>query len=399
MAVLEVLPDTYTPTLAADIRDTLNANGGKVTDTLTSFFTLAGNHNPWSKNKIMHIPYKQGVATDAEKKTAGGGEPSVNRYGITLIGGYGTTPSIIYAVMRNAPEGFTYKLPTGGEASPYRLADFCGYYPAAASPISSIFNDEVELTPPTSPSLGGFDLTYFSRTNVDSEREITFGDLYPPTEHGTTGIIRNYKMCLYVVEIGNPNNTKTFYEKITGEWLYNNKGKSFYAMQFMSTTLRTNSSEIAAWSASWQFAMPFPIFTLTVGTESSGGSGSGGNEGVQGDIIVQMDSSYPVFNGPTYDKYAMVYAPFLLTIVGGNGSVRNFTVALYTDKSCALTTRVDGSLTAYDDLIDATGATRYSPMLTNKDKLTTLWLGIYFNGNLQFKRQVLMPKEEVTTAE
>lgn len=398
MAVLDIIPDLYTR--AEDIRDTLKANGGQVTDTLTSFFTAAGNNNPWSKNKVMYIPYCIGVATEAEKKTAGIGEPSANRYGITLIGGYGTTPSDIYDDMRHyASEGFIYKLPTGGESSPYRLADFCGYYPAAAAPISSIFNDEVELTPPTSASLGGFDLTYFSRANVDSEREITFDDLYPPTEHGTTGIIRNYKMCLYVVEVGNPSNTKTFYEEITGEWLYNNKGKSFYAMQFMSTTVRTNSSELASWSASWQFAMPFPIFTLTVGTESSGGSGSGGNEGVQGDIIVQMDSSYPVFNGPTGSVYSMVYAPFLLTIVGGNGSVRNFTVALYTDKSCALTSRVDGSLVVYDDLIDVFGATRYNTMLTNNSGLTTLWLGIYFNGNLQFKRQVLMPKEEIITAE
>ena len=399
MAVLEVLPDTYTPTFTVDIRDTLNANGAKVTDTLTSFFTLAANNNPWSKNKVMHIPYKQGVATDAEKKTAGGGESSANRYGITLIGGYGTTPSVIYAIMRTTPEGFTYKLPTGGEASPYRLSDFCGYYPAAAAPISSIFNNEVELTPPISASLGGFDLTYFSRTNVDSEREITFDDLYPPTQLGATGVFRNYKMCLYVVEVGNTSNTKTFYKKITGEWLYNNKGKSFHAMQFMSTTLRTNSDELASWSASWQFAMPFPIFTLTVGTESSGGSGSGGNEGVQGDIIVQMDSSYPVFNGATGDEYSTVYAPFLLTIIGGNGSVRNFTVALYTDKSCALTSRVDGSLVVYDDLIDVFGATRYNTRLTNNSGLTTLWLGIYFNGNLQFKRQVQMPKTEITTAQ
>lgn len=399
MAVLDKIPDLYYPTMMEDIRDTLNANGGEVTNNLASFFAPSAFNNPWSKDKAMHIPYKVGIATEEEKKTAGEGEPSANRYGITLVGGFGTTPSLIFQIMKKTPEGFTYKLPTGGEASPYRLSDFCGYYPAAASPISSIFNDEVELTPPSSPSLGDFNLTYYSRADVDPEREITFADLYPPTEHGTTGIIRNYKMCLYVVEVGNPSNTKTFYEKITGEWLYNNKGKSFYAMQFMSTTIRTNSSELAYWSVSWQFAMPFPIFTLTVKTTSSGGSGSEGNEGVQGDIIIQMDSSYPVFNGPTGDEYSRVNSPFLLTIVGGNGSVSNFTIALYKDKSCSLTSRVDGSLIAYDDLINVTGATRYFPSLANNSGLSTLWVGIYFNGNLQFKRQVQMPKIEITTAQ
>ena len=114
MAVLDIIPDLGSTVHIEDIRDTLNANGGKVTDTLTSFFTAAGNNNPWSKNKVMHIPNCIGVATDAEKKTAGGGESSANRYGITLIGGYGTTPSVIYAIMRTTPKGFTYKLPTGG---------------------------------------------------------------------------------------------------------------------------------------------------------------------------------------------------------------------------------------------------------------------------------------------
>lgn len=399
MAVLDRIPDLYYPTLMVDIRDTLIANGGKVTDNLASFFAPSALNNPWSKNKVMHIPFKIGIATDEEKRTAGEGEPSANRYGITLIGGYGTTPSVIYAVMRHTPEGFTYKLPTGGEASPYRLADFCGYYPAAAAPISSIFNDEVELTPPNSPSLGNFELTYYSRANVDPEREITFSDLYPPKELGTSGIFRKFEPCLYVVEVGNTSNTKTFYGEITGEWLYNNKGKSFYAMQFMSTTANTNSNQAASWSASWQFAMPFPIFTLKVKTTSSGGGGAGGNEGVQGDIIVQMDSSYPVFNGPTGNEYSRVNAPFLLTIVGGNGSVSNFTIALYKDKSCSLTSRVDGSLIAYDDLINATGATRYFPSLANNSGLSTLWVGIYFNGSLQFKRQVQMPKTEITTAQ
>lgn len=399
MAVLDQIPDLYYPTLMVDIQDTLNANGGEVTNNLASFFAPSAFNNPWSKNKAMHIPYKIGIATEEEKKTAGEGEPSANRYGITLVGGFGTTPSLIFQIMKKTPEGFTYKLPTGGEASPYRLSDFCGYYPAAASPISSIFNDEVELTPPSSPSLGNFNLTYYSRADVDPEREITFADLYPPKEVGTTGMLREFTQCLYVMEVGNTSNTKIFYGAITGEWLYNNKGKSFFAMQFMSTTINTNSNQAASWSASWQFAMPFPIFTLTVKTTSSGGSGSEGNEGVQGDIIIQMDSSYPVFNGPTGDEYSRVNSPFLLTVVGGNGSVRNFSIALYKDKSCSPTSRVDGSLVTYDDLIDVRGATRYNPRLANNSRLSTLWVGIYFNGGLQFKRQVQMPKTEITTAQ
>lgn len=399
--VKDVLPSVYTTTMMEDIRDTLNANGGRVTDDLTSFFKAAANNNPWSKDKVMHIPNRVGVATSQEKKTAGSGEPSVNRYGLTLVGGKGTTPNVIFALMHNdrgglslgAPEGFTYKLPTGTEASPYRLSDFCGYYPAASAPIASIYSGEVILTPPVSANLSGYDLSFFNRTNVDADKEITFDDLYPPTDADGNSV--SWKQCLYVVESGNTSNTKVFYEHITGEWLYNNKGKTFYAVQFMSTTQRSNERENIAWDESWQFAMPFPIFQLTVASISSGGSGSEGNEGVQGDIIVQMDSSYPVFNGLVGDALSQVYAPFTLNIRGGTGAVKNFSIALYTASTCALTERVSGSLVAFDDLVDASGSIKYNPRLSNNNRLSPLWVGIYFNGNKQFTRKVLLPKEEI----
>ena len=52
MTALSKIPRTNVS--VADIRDTLNANGGSVTNVLGTFFSSAANINIWARQKPIH---------------------------------------------------------------------------------------------------------------------------------------------------------------------------------------------------------------------------------------------------------------------------------------------------------------------------------------------------------
>jgi hypothetical protein len=343
----------------------------------------------------MTIPNRLGYVPREEKKQAGAGEPSANRYGLTLIGGAGVLPEYIYNEMKTYPEGYKYVLPAGGEGDPFRVSDYCGYYAAASCPVTSLYNEYVEVYAPISANLSGFSINFFKRRNVNEEREITFGELYPPIENDL-GITLSFAPCMYFVEVGNSSNTKAFMSEVTGKWLFDNKGKEFYVMQFMSTAIRPQDGTTPAWTLSWQFALPFKIFTMKIKEREDAGE-TGGNTGVQGDIVVSMDTNYPVFNGIVGDRERSVYAPFTLSIRGGTGRIEDFIIALYTDQKCSPNNMVQGSKIEFADMIGVTGSRYFKPTLDNSAsaKGTPVWVGIYFNGNLQFQRKVIPPREEI----
>lgn len=117
MAVLSKIPRTEVK--IEDIRDTLNANGGIVTNVLGTFFSSYANINIWAKQKPIHW-------ASAFTNNDGAGD-----------GNYGFTPAkatslvSLKSLYSNELNGWVYNPPTGGSSSPFRLGDFRNYNPSA----------------------------------------------------------------------------------------------------------------------------------------------------------------------------------------------------------------------------------------------------------------------------
>lgn len=146
MAVYSILPDTNLK--AEDIRDTLNSNGGSVSNDLLTFFATNAKINKWARFKPES--YKKNFdLTDEERFT--------NHYGLSMTG-YASlwgnsskikvtdgkidisedTTGFLYKLCKGTLGQFDYVLPKGGENSPYRLGDFRGYNPTAVNPLPQV---------------------------------------------------------------------------------------------------------------------------------------------------------------------------------------------------------------------------------------------------------------------
>lgn len=144
MAILNQIPIDNVK--MEDIRDTLNAHGGNVTNVLGTFFE---NYNGNSKLKpvsnsaqvVLFNVYKDSygnIQCDTDPTTSSGLiwglKPCIHpgeSYFSTMVGAFHDNPGTA---------GSTYgdwrvRRPTGGSGSPYRLADFRGYNPNAGFPF------------------------------------------------------------------------------------------------------------------------------------------------------------------------------------------------------------------------------------------------------------------------
>lgn len=140
MSVLKIMPDLLTPTFVPDLGDTLNWNGGRVSSCTLDYFTTKGIVNPWSWRKAMSVAYRQGNVTNEEL-------PALN-YGLQIAQTTGT-PIALYNLVKQAPfygRGFHHKLPQGGQADPYRISDFCSYWPNAVAPLKVFLPNRVAWT-------------------------------------------------------------------------------------------------------------------------------------------------------------------------------------------------------------------------------------------------------------
>lgn len=112
---------------ADDIRDTLNANGGSVTNDHLTFFKASAKINRWSKWKPIHIPNADFV--DDESRFA------AYDWGISIP----WVVNDLTAAFNGCSESdYALNLPKGGSSSPYRLGDFRGYRADATSPFYEI---------------------------------------------------------------------------------------------------------------------------------------------------------------------------------------------------------------------------------------------------------------------
>lgn len=123
MAVQTILPTTNLKW--DDIRDTLNANGGSVTNDVASAFSTNANINMWAKNKPDNVA-KDFDITDTDRANA--------NHNFIVVYKDGYKPNEVY---------WRFATPT----APFRLGDFRGYNPKALPPIfiSSITNSNWNL--------------------------------------------------------------------------------------------------------------------------------------------------------------------------------------------------------------------------------------------------------------
>lgn len=194
MAVYNILPSTNLKT--EDIRDTLNANGGSVSNDCLTFFTDAANIRIWAKYKPFKYPKNFNV-TDNERSSRNWGLSNVPywdnvnymadyvRNGSPLAGNCGTPY-------------FAYIPPVGGTSEPLRLEDFRGYYTEAVQPYLP-YNDSVMMADSTT----AFSITVPVNVQPSQQYNLTLADLHYINSGGNVvGDWRNSYLCLGLLKIG-----------------------------------------------------------------------------------------------------------------------------------------------------------------------------------------------------
>lgn len=128
---------------AVDIRDTLNAYNGKVSNKTTSFFKPEANINRWSKHKPI-INSKLFLPFDDEAwSNQTGNIPKV--YMQSNLQHQEALAEVWAGCSED--EWFEYAPPTGGTSQPLRMGDFRGYRADATSPFKSFSSDSTEIEP------------------------------------------------------------------------------------------------------------------------------------------------------------------------------------------------------------------------------------------------------------
>lgn len=113
------------------IKSELTSGGGSVSNDLLTFFASGAKINPWSQYKPIHIANKDFV------------DLGDSAWGSWDFGLYPQTTTSLNTVLKTAvynpsSVNWTFKLPTGGSASPYRLGDFRLYRRDATSPFREL---------------------------------------------------------------------------------------------------------------------------------------------------------------------------------------------------------------------------------------------------------------------
>lgn len=181
MAAHNIIPSTNV--LMADIRDTLNANGGSVDNTLGSFFKDTAKINKWAKYKP--VSYKgdfplNGVQWKGDANSSIWGMlVSILNDARSQNGG-----KDVYDRPLNYDYNYKYNRPVGGVNSPYRLQDFCGYYPKAKPIFIQEMDSNKEIF--VSNTLTKTDNIYYSVFCGVNNEEVKFSDIEEVTRYDST---------------------------------------------------------------------------------------------------------------------------------------------------------------------------------------------------------------------
>ena len=133
MAVHNIIPNTNVS--FNDIRDTLNANGGSVTNDFITAFQERAKINKWSKHKPVQFTDDFCQDFDPAKLNYKPG------WWKGTDGNCGFTIPISGSVENIKNKDWSYSMPT----SRYRLGDFCNYYPKAEPFIKHSYKDSLTI--------------------------------------------------------------------------------------------------------------------------------------------------------------------------------------------------------------------------------------------------------------
>lgn len=156
-----VLDETFLPIL----RDLMLRNGGRVTDeNLISYFQPRAMIPPFARRKGIVKANDTDYIEDAEVD-----EMALYNYGISVPMVEGQSPRSLYTkvIEEFFGLGFFYHRPRGGTESPYRISDFCGYWPNAIAPMKIILPTRVAyITEPSEANDLSFGLTILNLNDV-----------------------------------------------------------------------------------------------------------------------------------------------------------------------------------------------------------------------------------------
>lgn len=276
---------------AVDIRDTLNAYNGKVSNKTTSFFKPEANINKWSKHKPIVSP-KLFLPFDDEKwGEQDGSTPNA------ILGDNNNTAGLesVFNTTSTEDDWFNYTLPTGGTSQPLRKGDFRGYRADAFSPFQSFTVNESTAN----QAVGTGDVTQFQiyvRCFLNNEFDEKVGGMMTLTDLGIfnstwnshrLAVIERVKKgngYVYSLHTGDTLETGWGYGVVNRKaWTVNDLGEHEF-----KAVIHTDNG--------YNYALPFPVRKVTVYTVYTGNviinmSGSIGytSDGLTGNLTAYFD--------------------------------------------------------------------------------------------------------------
>lgn len=151
--VHDILPNTNLK--VSDIRDTLNGNGGNVSNDVATFFKPQANIRMFAQNKPFIYPANFLKDLSIANTQRAGLSTVENKRGIFTYYTY------------------KYNLPSGTSAQPMRLEDFRGYNSKAKAELTKTYQGYVDLDPNTNGYIGA------SESEATVNVTVTFPDLNP----------------------------------------------------------------------------------------------------------------------------------------------------------------------------------------------------------------------------
>jgi hypothetical protein len=339
----------------------------------------------WSLRK-PYFNNKIGVLENSEAQTAGkkidGYEGSTTcRYGLSIAGGLGVTPLALYNhVGKNG--AISYHLPEGGELSPYRLSDFCGYYPKASMPISGAYQGTQKITQGEAVALD-----YFENIN-QSDGSMTFENLY--------GSTTDWRKAAILIEENPENPLRPVRDVQIGEissvftGLYPNK--TFTVVQFITTLPQGKAVPALGNANGWkdyvQYAIPDGTFTLEIEKQEGGGGGGTVNPPSYGGFFVAFTEA-PRFVGPDANPYRSIKVSFSITSAG-ESTINSLSIYVYSDRN--YTNEI--KRVSVDENFELYGTRTYRELIENSVN-ATVWVRIVVNGTPKIGSVVEMPFNEI----
>lgn len=263
MAVYSIIPNTNVS--FNDIRDTLNANGGSVTNDFITAFQERANIDPWSKWKPVSSNF---MFSSLEAIKA-------NNFGINIISG-NSLASVYNQVKNNGNNGYSYARPTGGSISPYRLGDFRNYNTEASLPIEATYknNETVKIGGVTSSNHNSYKkyLIGFQTENVetpDTSTYLSMGDIYRYYDNFGNKIA--LRRGLYITDGTNSAWSTEYVPWAETQW-QRFMGKTVSTFEFLTNT-NNNPDHIYTSNANDFFcALLEPVCSLAISSASPAGS-------------------------------------------------------------------------------------------------------------------------------